>query len=219
MTDDLLPSHSDRLYTPQFFQVFAAVGVFMTGLALQFHFGQYIGYLGYGVDTFGLILSISMVGTLCSRLYVGRWIDRFGCKPIWLVGSILFAITVGSMQFTDRLWLITLLRAVSSIAMAAVMTTVAVFAAQIAPSLRRAESIGTIGLAGFAGMMIGPTLGDWVFAGGGESMTPYHVFFSASAACSLAAGACMYLIRLPLRPTAHGAGGDSKPAMFPARLD
>ena len=53
-----------QLYTRKFFQVFGAAALFMTGLALQFHFGQYVEYIGYGVDTLGWILSISMVGTL-----------------------------------------------------------------------------------------------------------------------------------------------------------
>lgn len=213
---------TDRLYTLVFFQVFAATGVFMTGVALQFHFGQYVGHLGYGVDTLGRILSLGVIGTLCSRLYVGRWIDRFGCRPMWIIGSLIVAVTVGATQFTTQLWLITLLRAVSAMASAAVMTNVAVFAAQVAPPHRRAESIGTIGLAGFVGMMAGPTLGDWVFAGGGESMMSYHIFFSAGAACSLASAGAMFLIRLPKRPTsddhqqhnAHETTSTSSPKRF-----
>ena len=73
----------ERLYTGAFFQVFAAVLVFMTGVALQFHFGQFVAYLGHGVDVLGLIVSISIVGTLLIRLHIGRWIDRFGCHPGW----------------------------------------------------------------------------------------------------------------------------------------
>ena len=45
--------------------------LFVTGMGLQFHFGQYVEYLGYGVDTLGRILSISMVGTL---LITHSWI-------------------------------------------------------------------------------------------------------------------------------------------------
>ena len=64
----------DRLYTARFAQVFAAVFLFMTAVALQFHFGQYVQYLGHGVGTLGRILSISMVGTLLIRLHIGRFI-------------------------------------------------------------------------------------------------------------------------------------------------
>ena len=113
------------------------------------------------------------------------------------------ALCVGSMQFVERLWLITALRAVSTMASAAVMTTIAVFAALMAPPQRRAESIGTIGMAGFLGMIAGPTLGDWIFAGSGGSMAPYRVFFSASALCSLLA--CV-VVGLTTMPTGAGVG-------------
>ena len=195
--NELEPPAADRLYTRRFFHVFGAVVLFMTGLALQFHFGQYVQYLGYGVDTLGHILSISMIGTLLVRLQIGRWVDRFGFRPIWLTGTLVVALAVGSIQFTERLWLITILRALSTVASSAVMITVVVFAAQVAPPNRRAESIGTMGLAGFLGMIAGPTLGDLIFDGNPNSIIPYRVFFSASAACSLLAGGVMLLARLP----------------------
>lgn len=193
----MTPNASHRLYTRQFFQVFVAAILFMTGLALQFHFGQYIEYRGYGVNTLGRILSITMIGTLAIRLQLGRWIDRFGCRPTWLIGTLIVTVSVGAIQFTDDLRLITLLRTISAMASAAVMTTVAVFAAMIAPPHRRAESIGTIGLAGFLGMMAGPTLGDWIFATTTDSISSYRLFFSASALCSLLAGCVIYRIALP----------------------
>ena len=188
-------SDSEHLYTARFFQVFAALMLFMTGVALQYHFGQYIAFLGYGVDTLGRILSISMVGTLLIRLQLGRWIDRFGCRPTWMVGTMTMALAVGTIQFTAQLWLIVVLRAVSTMAMAAVMTTVAVFAAQMAPVERRTESIGTMGLAGFLGMMVGSTLGDWIFSGTAESMTSYRIFFSASATCGVLSGGIVLFLK------------------------
>ncbi|MFQ5494368.1 MAG: hypothetical protein ACE5EX_03210, partial [Phycisphaerae bacterium] len=60
MIDPAFAEH-DRLYTRRFFEVFAAVALFMSGVALQFHFGQYIAYLGHGVDTLGKILGAGMV--------------------------------------------------------------------------------------------------------------------------------------------------------------
>lgn len=190
----------NRLYTRQFFQVFAAVVLFMTGVALLFHFGQYLEFRNAGVDTLGRVLSISTIGVLFVRLQIGRWIDRFGCRPCWLVGTAVAALSVGAMPWVADLWLLTVLRAIWTVALAIVMTTVAVFAAQIAPQHRRAESIGTIGLAGFLGMLIGPTLGDWVFSGDNTTIAPYRLFFGASAACSLLAGLIVLTIKIPAGP-------------------
>ncbi len=197
----------DRLYTRQFAQVFSAVLLFMTAVALQFHVGQYLEYLGHGVDVLWRIMSIGMVGTLLIRLHVGRWIDRLGCKPIWLAGTVAFAIATGLMQFATQLWLITALRALAGMATAAVLTTVAVFAAQIAPPRRRAESIGSMGLAGLVGIAVGPTVGDLIFADTANSITPYRVFFSASAVCSLLSGAIVLM--LTMRSNGQGAAGFS----------
>lgn len=179
-------------------QVFAAVFFFMTGVALQFHFGQFVAFLGFGVDTLGHILSAGVVGTLLVRLQLGRWIDRFGCRRLWLLGSAVSAVSVLAMQFVTTLWQLIALRLASTISMAAVMTTVAVFAAHMAPRHRRTESIGIMGLAGFVGMMAGPTLGDWIFSGDVTSMTPYRVFFWGSALCSLAAFAIIFLLPNPV---------------------
>ncbi len=202
-------SGNEHLYTARFFQVFAALMLFMTGVALQYHFGQYVAFLGHGVDTLGRILSISMVGTLLIRLQLGRWIDRFGCRPTWVAGTILMALAVGAIQFTEQLWLIVVLRAVLTMAMAAVMTTVAVFAAQMAPVERRAESIGTMGLAGFLGMMVGSTLGDWIFSGTTESLTSYRIFFSTSATCGVLSGGIMLFLK-PVALTGPNASREAR---------
>ncbi len=183
---------TSRLYTRRFFQVFAGVVLFMTSTALQFHFGQYIAYLGHGIAALGWISSISIAGTLAIRLRMGRWIDRFGCRPVWIGGTLVVTCALGAIQFVEALWLIVLLRSIVTMASATAMTTVAVFAAQIAPPHRRAESIGTIGLAGFCGMIAGPALGDWIFSDPGSSSAPYHIFFTASAVASLLAGGVVW---------------------------
>lgn len=185
----------EPLYTGRFFQVFAGVVLFMTSSALQFHFGQFIAHLGHGVDTLGWISSISIAGTLTIRLRMGRWIDRFGCRPVWIGGTLVVAGALGVIQFAHDLWLIVILRSIVTMASATAMTTVAVFAAQIAPQRRRAESIGTMGLAGFCGMLAGPALGDWIFAGPGDSSAPYHLFFTGSAVASLLSGGMVWFMR------------------------
>lgn len=199
------------LYTRLFFIVFAAVALFMTGVALRFHMGQYIAFRGYNVDDLGWMLAAGSAGALSIRFQSGRWIDRFGCKPNWLAGTLLTSLAVGAMPFARRLWLIATLHIVAQIAVAITMTTVAVFAAQIAVPRRRAESIGIMGLAGFLGMMVGPTLGDAVFSGDTTTIEPYLLFFALSAGCSLLAGIIVTAMRLPSFPV--GESGDAREAV------
>lgn len=188
---------TERLYTRVFFQAFAASGLFMTGVSLQYHFGEYLAHLGLDVHAIGRVMSAGVLGTLLIRLHIGGWIDRLGPRRTWWMGTLVVAAAVAAMQFTSRLGLIILLRMISQVAVAAVLTSVAVFAAHLAPPPRRAESIGTLGLAGFTGSIVGPTLGDWIFAGGPPTAASFHLFFTAAASCSLLAGLVMMRINLP----------------------
>lgn len=197
---------SPRLYTALYYRVFAAVFLFMTGAALFFHFGQYVAYREFGPDVLGWILSLSMVGSLAIRLHIGKWIDRFGCRPTFFGGAVVVAASVVLLQFTASAFSIGLLRTISTMATAAVSTTVSVFAAQIAPPLRRAESIGTMGLAGFLGMMAGPTLGDWIFALEQEGAGAYRLYFLTMAAFSLVSAWVM--LRTPVAHQRATASGD-----------
>ena len=86
------------------------------------------------------------------------------------------------------------------------LTSVAVLAAQIAPPRRRAEALGTMGLGGFTGMVIGPTVGDYIFSGDTGLITPYRIFFCCSAACCLASALIIALL-----PSPRVCGGRAQP--------
>jgi len=200
---------SPPLYTRRFFQVFVGVILFMTCSTLQFHFGQYIAHLGHGIDVLGWMLSITYIGTLAIRLSIGRWIDRTGCRTVWITGTLIVAAAVGAIQFAQSLWLIVVLRSITAMASASVMTTVAVFAAQVAPERRRAESLGTMGLAGFFGMIVGPALGDAIFAGPDVMDRAYHIFFTASAVAALLACGAIWITRdEDIEPDTGDVAGD-----------
>lgn len=196
------PGTADRLYTPRFFAVFAAVTLFMTGAALQYHFGQYIEFLGHSVDVLGIVLGAGMFGTLLIRLQVGRWIDRFGWRTVWLCSAVVVTVSAAAMPLASNLWTVGALRATWTMSIAAILTAVAVFAAEIAPPLRRAESLGSMGLAGFTGMIAGPALGDFIFRGDVTQIGPYRLFFAASAACSLLGG--LLIAAIPRSPVLGG---------------
>ncbi len=194
-----LPS-TPPLYTARFFRGFAAVLVFMTGIALQFHFGQYLGFLDHKVHVHGWVMSAGVIGTLLVRLHIGRLIDFFGVRRTWFVAALIVSGAVGLFPLTTKLTAIVALQMIATVARAVVMTSVAVFAAQLAPPARRAESIGMLGLAGLLGIMIGPTLGDVIFEADTDAIGPYHWFFGISAACALVSGLIMLTDRGPAGP-------------------
>lgn len=160
----------------------------MVGVSLQFHFAQYVAFRGGGVGIFGLIVGISMAGTVLFRLQMGRWVDRFKCRRVFIGSSAV--VVVGTLLYaqTDNLWLIGILRLVTVTAQYTFTTAVAVYAALIAPPERRAESLGSVGVAGFMGMAVGPLLGDAIFTAGTDELRFYWYFFGTSAAVWAMAG-------------------------------
>ena len=186
-----------RLYNREFFQVFATATLTMTGYGLQFHFGQFMDFRGYGVDVLGWVTGIAMVSSIAARPFLGGWIDRVGCRPVWLSAGLTAAGATFAMQYAETLWWLIILRSVGMVAWATVMAAVIVYATQIAPPHRRAESVGVIGLGGLVGMTIGPTIGDWVFSSDTTLLSTYQRFFTISAAF-MAAG-CLMILNVKFR--------------------
>ncbi len=191
-----------RLYTPQFFQVLTGAMLTMTGVAMQFHFGEYIAHIGYQVDVLGWITGIGVVGSLLLRPYAGTWIDRLGCRPCFIASALGAATANFLFQFVDTLWLVCLLRILMAASNATFLATVATYAAQVAPAHRRAESLGTVGVGGFLGMMTGPAIGDVIFANPHHGARTFAIFFTTVAALSLASGVVLANVRLPA-PVRH----------------
>jgi MFS family permease len=129
---------SARLYTPSFFLLFAVIFCFICGYSLQFHFGQYVEFLGGEEGVLGWVLGLGVIGSLCTRPIVGLLIDRFGPRPGLLVGALLSMGAALSYPWTRHLTVVCLLRVVSMMALALFMTAGAVLAAWIAPPRRRA---------------------------------------------------------------------------------
>lgn len=177
----------------------------MMGLSMQFHFGEYVvSHLGYGVDTLGWITGIGAVGSIFLRPYAGTWIDRVGCRPCFVASALVAAVGSLSFQFVEALWLISLLRVLTTTANATFLTTVAVYAAQAAPPERRAESLGTVGIGGFLGMMAGPAIGDAIFSQGANTPEAFGLFFTVVAGASLLAGVVVCNLR-STSPKPHAA--------------
>ncbi len=174
-------THDDTLYTPRFFLLFAVVLFFMTGYAVQFHFGDYVESLGESERILGWVWGLGVVGSLCVRPVVGSFIDRVGAKPAILIGATLGMLAAIGYPLTRDVTVLCLLRVLTNVGMAVFFTATAFVTALIASPRRRAESLGIVGVGGFVGMMVGPTLGDVIFSAWRESDSLYYIFFFTSA--------------------------------------
>ncbi len=181
-------SKAEGLYTRQFFQVLFAATLTMTGVSMQFHFGEYVSSLGFDVSELGQLMGIGIVGSLLLRLHIGIWIDRFGCRRCFVTAAIVGASANVSFQFLDNYFAIAAARIVMQSAVATFLATVAVYAAHVAPAERRAESLGTIGIGGFLGIMVGPAIGDFVLHSESLAGHRFMWFFCLVGVFTLGAG-------------------------------
>lgn len=194
---DLLVKADQPVYSLQFFQVFLATMLTMTGVSMQFHFGEFVAYHGYSEAILGWITGIGACGSIALRPYAGAWVDRVGCRSSFLVTAACAAAANFAFQFADSFTSICLLRILMVASNATFLTTVAVYSAHVAPPLRRAESLGTIGIGGFLGMITGPAVGDAIFANHANLPDAFRTFFTVVAAVSLLAGVAVLNLRSP----------------------
>jgi MFS family permease len=188
-----------RLYTGRFYVLLGALFALMCGYSVLVHLAKYVVRIGGDTGTVGWIFGIGMAGSLVTRPFVGRWIDRAGCKPVLVVAGLGASAVILSFQWFDSVRAVCGLRVLLQLAQAAFLATVAVYSAQIAPPRRSAESLAMIGMGGLAGMMVGPMLGDAIFLNMKISTGSFRALFASGAALAFIAG--LLALCLPTVPT------------------
>jgi len=181
------PEAPGRLYHPRFFQVFAVLLAYMTGHSMSVHLPKYIVALGGDISTVGGIFGLGMLGSLLTRPFVGRWIDRAGCRTVLVAATLGATAVMLAFPWCKQIESIYALRLLLQLAQAALLAAVAVLAARLAPPGRSAESLATLGIGGLAGMMLGPVIGDRIFLEPDAGHRLFVVFFLVAAAIMLAA--------------------------------
>ena len=192
----------ELVYGRPFFQVLGGSLLTMVGLSMHYHFGEFVAYRGLDEAQLGWITGLGVAGSIALRPYAGRWIDRLGCRNTFLLSACVAAAANGGFLFAESLAAIIMLRIILVAATSTYLAAVAVYAALSAPPLRRAESLGTIGIGGFAGMTIGPAIGDAIFSGATNNDETFFRFFAIIAISNVLAGALVAHLPTPrhLRP-------------------
>ncbi len=114
-----------------------------------------------------LVVVAYLVGLTITVLVAGRLGDRFGLKPMLLLGLALFTTSAALCGVAGSLPLLIAARAAQGIGAAFLMTLSLALARQIAPPDRVGRAMGLIASASALGTALGPALGGVLLAGFG----------------------------------------------------
>ncbi|MGO4385533.1 MFS transporter [Specibacter sp. RAF43] len=152
----------------------------------------------YAVDRFhaseraaGLAAGAFIIGTLCSRLFVGKFLDFVGRRRMMLAGLVGFVVTALLYNRADSVWMLVGIRIVQGVAVGGVTTALTAAVMGLIPERRRAEGIGYFGIATTISTAIGPFAAVLLVENAG-----YEALFNLATACAAAA----LVVALFLRP-------------------
>lgn len=156
-----------QLYGAPFWLTYVANACFVSANTLLARYVEFVR-LHEATETewyVGWIVGLGMLGSVAVRLLLGKTIDRYGPRRIWLLCGVLFAASCVAHLAITRVDtpLVFGVRLLMAASLAGVFGASMVYISRLAPPARMAEMIGTLGTSGFVGMFLGPILGDVIF--------------------------------------------------------
>lgn len=155
-----------KLYTRSFFLLFSYNFFMALNFTNNAIYPLYVKQSGGTAETVGLFMAAAGLSAVIARPVIGWMIDRWGVKPVFLLGGISIALpSLGYWALLDRgltgfVWA---LRLVHGFGYGAHFSAFFTSAAQSAPKGRRNEAIAMYGFSGLMANLIGPVLGETVF--------------------------------------------------------
>lgn len=149
------------------------LGAFFEALSFTFLYPvlpRLVTQLDGSATDIGLVMGAFNFISFISRPTAGWLSDRFGRKPLLLIGSIVSSIAVAAISIAPSVGTLVMLRMLHGAAEAAFYVAAATAVTDIAPEDRRAEAVSIFSIAFFAALGFGPWAGD-VLLGGGLSST------------------------------------------------
>ncbi|MGD8405988.1 MAG: MFS transporter [Anaerolineales bacterium] len=127
-------------------------------------FPFYIEELGAGGTELGLLTASYAVMRLIFGPIWGGLSDRFGRKPILLIGILGYVITMIWFGLANTLWMLFAARILSGILSSATAPTTMAYIGDSSPEDERGGGMGMLGAAGGVGTIVGPAVGGFLAA-------------------------------------------------------
>jgi MFS family permease len=166
---------TQSIYDRPFVLAYASNLFMMSAVSLLYRYADFVYLAGGNEWNLGIIVGLGTVGAIAMRFLQGPAIDRLGPATVWIASMFLVMASVIWHLRIDSIsgWEVFCARALMATGTAGVFGAWMSFISLRVPERRVAEAIGVVGSSGFAGMAIGPWIGDGIFGSG--PMTWPHV--------------------------------------------
>ena len=180
-----------RLITPAFIALFVAALAFFTAGSIVLPVASRFAAGPLGADASGVGIGIGAfaVAALAMRPVVGWTSDRFGRRPLLLLGGCLTALALAGHLLVDSLPMFIAARSLLGIGEAFFFVAMLAAVSDLAPRDRGGESINIGSLSVYLGLAAGPFLGESVLRA-----TSYDVVWVLAATMALVATALVLLV-------------------------
>jgi MFS family permease len=182
--DGGIQSASEAFRSPQFIVlslVFFACCAAHSGPI--FHMVSYAILCGVGPLAAVSIYSVEGLGGLGGRVILGLAADRFGVKPVLIIGLAVQALAIGAYIYVRELGEFYTLALIFGAAYGGVMPLYAVLAREYFGQAIMGTVLGAVTMVSSIGMAAGPLLGGWLF----DTYGAYTWLFAGSFAVGLSA--------------------------------
>ena len=136
-------------------------------------FPFYIEEMGAGGMELGLLTASYAVMRLIFGPIWGGLSDRFGRKPILLIGILGYVITMVWFGLANTLWMLFAARILSGVLSSATAPTTMAYIGDSSPEDERGGGMGLLGAAGGGGTIVGPAMGG--FLATNSLSTPFFI--------------------------------------------
>ncbi|MEW5321391.1 MFS transporter [Geobacillus thermoleovorans] len=156
----LMAEQKEKIWTKDF--VLICLANFFVFLGFQMTLPTiplFVEHLGGNDQLIGVVVGVFTFSALIVRPFAGHALETKGRRFVFLLGLLIFVVSVGSYSLISSIFFLFLMRVVQGIGWGFSTTASGTVATDIVPASRRGEGMGYYGLSGNIALAFGPSLG------------------------------------------------------------